>query len=150
MKSGLVSAAVVLLLLCPADRLTSQEPGKEGPHLPKWLRLGFRVYGKFVLSGDAAGTRKIRTTVKGLVRAKRYSGLAGILDAKDFAMTDEMGRDLCFSVVDYLFSVNPKRFFDLVKQLRAGTDTKVALREIYKKDFGEFEADWLDFVESKY
>ncbi|MEW6360418.1 MAG: protein kinase [Planctomycetota bacterium] len=123
---------------------------KQGAPLPAWMEAGFREHCKRTMAGDPTEPKRTRTEVKLLAQRGEWRGLKDILAAKEFPPSDESGRYLCFSLVDYAVSRGPKQFVEFVDKIKDGADQETALREVFGRPLDEFEAGWKAFVDKKY
>ena len=60
------------------------------------------------------------------------------------------GRQLCFSLVDYMFSFSQAKFVEFIDRLKAGTEQDQAIQQVFGMSATGFEKGWSTYVRKKY
>jgi hypothetical protein len=119
----------------------------EGKRVPAWVRMSFNYYCGNVVREGQSGARNARNRVKQAVERGNRRTFQAIRESKGFPVSDKDGRMFCFSLLDYMLSIDEEKYIAFLDRLKLGTDQVAALEDVYGMTAAEFEEGWFRHID---
>lgn len=122
----------------------------EGKKVPPWVDMGFRRYCGNVMAKDKDGTNRARQEVREALQKGDRRSFQVIRETPNWPPSDGQGRELCFSLVDYMISLGQKKFVGFIDRLKADATETQAIMDAFGVTTEDFEKGWMAYIRSKY